>query len=190
MTTTLTPDTLTGAFTPDPAHSQIGFVARHAMVTRVRGHFASFDGSGHFDAEDPTNSTIEIRIDVGSVDTGNDDRDQHLRSGDFFDVEQHPTIEFRSTGITHVSGDEYRIDGDLTIRGTTLPVTLDASYMGAAVDPFGNTRVGLEGSTKVNRKDWGLEWNAPLDTGGVLVSEKVTLEFDVSAVRSAPEPTA
>ena len=182
--TTLTTDTLTGTYVPDASHSRIGFVARHAMVTKVRGQFTEYSGSGHFDAEHPENSSIELTIAADSVDTGNADRDAHLRSNDFFDMENHPTISFRSTDVEAVQEDVYRVTGDLTVRGTTRPVTIDFEYTGAAVDPFGNTRIGLEGSTTVNRKEFGLNWNTALDTGGVLVSEKVTLEFDVSAIRS------
>jgi polyisoprenoid-binding protein YceI len=181
---TLTTDTLTGTYTPDPTHSRIGFVARHAMVTKVRGQFTEYTGSGHFDAEHPENSTIELTINAGSIDTGNDDRDAHLRSNDFFDMDNHPTITFRSTRIQPVQPDVYRVTGHLTVRGTTKPVTIDFEYAGSAVDPYGNTRIGLEGSTEVSRKDFGLNWNTALDTGGVLVSDKVTLEFDVSAIRA------
>ena len=182
--TTLTLDSLTGTYTPDPSHSRIGFVARHAMVTKVRGQFTAYSGSGHFDAEQPENSTIELTIQADSIDTGNADRDAHLKSNDFFDMENHPTITFSSTAVERLEEDVYRVTGDLTVRGTTQPVTIDFEYAGAAVDPFGNTRIGLEGSTKVDRKDFGLTWNASLDTGGVLVSEKVTLEFDVSAIKA------
>lgn len=182
--TTLTADTLTGTYTPDPSHSRIGFVARHAMVTKVRGEFTEHSGSGHFDADNPENSSIELTIQADSINTGNADRDGHLKSNDFFDMANHPTIAFTSTSIEKAQEDVYRVTGDLTVRGTTKPVTIDFTYTGAAVDPFGNTRIGLEGSTKVDRRDFGLNWNAALDTGGVLVSETVTLEFDVSAIKS------
>ena len=182
--TTLTADTLTGTYVPDASHSRIGFVARHAMVTKVRGQFTEYTGSGHFDADNPENSTLELTIQADSIDTGNADRDAHLRSNDFFDMENHTTIEFSSTSVEKVQEDVYKVTGDLTVRGTTKPVEIEFEYTGAAVDPFGNTRIGLEGRTTVNRKDFGLNWNAALDTGGVLVSEKVTLEFDVSAIRS------
>ena len=182
--TTLTAETLTGTYVPDESHSRIGFVARHAMVTKVRGHFTEYTGSGYFDAEHPENSTLELTIQAESIDTGNADRDAHLRSNDFFDMENHTSIEFRSTKVEKVQEDVYRVTGDLTVRGTSKPVEIDFEYTGAAVDPFGNTRIGLEGRTTVNRKDFGLTWNAALDTGGVLVSEKVTLEFDVSAIKS------
>ena len=182
--TTLTADTLTGTYVPDASHSRIGFVARHAMVTKVRGQFTEYSGSGHFDAADPTNSSLELTIQADSIDTGNADRDAHLRSNDFFDMENHPTLTFTSTSVEKVQEDVYKVTGDLTVRGVTKPVEIDFEYTGAAVDPFGNTRIGLEGSTTLNRRDFGLNWNAALDTGGVLVSEKVTLELDVSAIRT------
>jgi len=183
MSTTLTPE-LTGTYTIDPSHSRIGFVARHAMVTKVRGSFNEFTGSGYFDAEDPSKSKVELTIQANSIDTRNADRDNHLRSNDFFDMENHPEITFVSTSVEKVDDDTFRLTGDLTIKGVSKPVTVDLEYTGSAKDPFGNQRIGLEGSTQVNRKDWGLTWNAPLEAGGVLVSEKVTLEFEVSAIRS------
>jgi polyisoprenoid-binding protein YceI len=184
-TTTSTPaSTSTGTYTIDPSHSRIGFVARHAMVTKVRGSFNEFEGSGHFDAEDPTKSSLQLTIQVASIDTRNADRDGHLRANDFFDMEAHPEITFASTAVEQVDPVSFRVTGDLTIKGTTKPVTFDLEYTGTARDPFGNTRLGLEGSTVVNRKDFGVSWNAALETGGVLVSDKVTLEFEVSAIRT------
>ncbi len=183
MTTTI-PATLNGTYTVDPAHSRIGFVARHAMVTKVRGSFNEFAGSGYFGAENPENSRIELTIHAASIDTRNADRDAHLRSNDFFDMENHPHIRFVSTSVEQVDPEHYRVTGDLTIKGVTKPVTVDFEYTGSAVDPYGNFRVGFEGSTTVNRKDWGVNWNAALDAGGVLVSEKVVLEFEVSAIRT------
>ena len=178
------PSTLSGTYAIDPSHSRIGFVARHAMVTKVRGSFNEFEGTGHFDAEDPANSRAQLTIAVASIDTRNADRDAHLRSNDFFDQESHPEIAFVSTAVEPVDANTYRVTGDLSIKGVTKPVTVDFEYTGAAVDPFGNHRVGFEGSATVNRKDWGLSWNAALEAGGVLVSEKVTLEFEVSAIRT------
>ena len=175
--------TLTGTYRIDPSHSRIGFVARHAMVTKVRGSFNDFDGAGYFDAEDPTKSHLRLTIEAASIDTRNADRDAHLRSNDFFDMENHPQITFASTSVVGLGDDRYRVTGDLTIRGVTKPVTVDFDYTGNAVDPFGNHRIGLEGSVVVNRKDWGVSWNAALDAGGVLVSDKVTLEFEVSAIK-------
>jgi polyisoprenoid-binding protein YceI len=176
---------LAGTYTIDPAHSRVGFVARHAMVTKVRGGFNDFAGTFTIDADDPSASTAELTIEAASIDTRNADRDAHLRSNDFFAMDEHPQLTFRSTAVEQVSDADYRVTGDLTLRGVTKPVTIDLEYTGAAVDPWGNTRVGFEGSTKVNRKDWGVNWNAALEAGGVLVSEKVTLEFEISATRDA-----
>ena len=184
MTTTTASSTLTGTYAVDPSHSRIGFVARHAMVTKVRGSFNEFEGTGYFDAENPANSSLQLTIQAASIDTRNADRDGHLKSNDFFDMENYPSITFVSTAVEQVDADSYRVTGDLTIKGITKPVTIDFDYAGTAVDPFGNTRIGLEGKTTVNRKDWGVNWNAALEAGGVLVSEKVTLEFEVSAIRS------
>ena len=184
MTTQTVPSTLTGSYTIDATHSRIGFVARHAMVTKVRGSFNEFAGSGQLDLENPSNSRVELTIQTASIDTRNADRDAHLRSNDFFDMENHPQIRFVSTATERVDADHYRVTGDLTIKGVTKPVTVDFEYSGSAVDPYGNNRIGLEGKTTVNRKDWGVNWNAPLEAGGVLVGEKVTLEFEVSAIRT------
>jgi polyisoprenoid-binding protein YceI len=183
MSTTDT-TTVTGTYTIDPTHSRIGFVARHAMVTKVRGSFNEFEGSGHFDAENPAASHLQLTIQAASIDTRNADRDGHLRSNDFFDMESYPEITFTSTEVEPLGNDEHRVTGDLTIKGVTKPVSVDFEYTGTAVDPFGNQRIGLEGKTTVNRKDWGVNWNAALEAGGVLVSEKVTLEFEVSAIRT------
>ena len=180
-TSTITP---TGTYAIDPSHSRIGFVARHAMVTKVRGSFNEFEGSGFFDADQPANSHLQLTIAAASIDTRNADRDAHLRSNDFFDMETHPEITFESTAVEQTSEDTYRVTGDLTIKGVTKPVTVDFEYTGTAVDPFGNQRIGLDGATTVNRKDFGVNWNAALEAGGVLVSEKVTLEFEVSAIRT------
>ena len=177
--------TASGTYGVDATHSRIGFVARHAMVTKVRGSFNSFEGSGVFDAEQPERSTLSVTIQVDSVDTRNGDRDNHLRNSDFFDVAAFPTITFVSTAVRAKGGDEYTVTGDLTIKGVTRSIDLDLELTGTAVDPWGNTRLGLEGATVINRKDWGLTWNAALEAGGVLVSEKVTLEFEISAVRAA-----
>jgi polyisoprenoid-binding protein YceI len=182
---TTVPTTLTGSYTLDQTHSRIGFVARHAMVTKVRGSFNEFAGAGSFDAENPANSSLSLTIQAASIDTRNADRDAHLRSNDFFDMEQYPEITFQSTAVVPVDDEQYRVIGDLTIKGVTRPVTFDVELAGSAVDPYGNLRIGLEGSTTVNRKDFGITWNAALDAGGVLVGEKVVLEFEVSAVKSA-----
>ena len=181
-TTTLTD--IAGDYAIDTSHSRLGFVARHAMVTKVRGHFTDFTATAHIDSENPAASSVELDIDVTSVSTGSPDRDGHLRSPDFFDVENFPAMTFRSTEVSR-DDDEWTITGDLTIKDVTRPVTIEFEETGSAVDPFGNTRVGFEGNVTVNRKDWGLSWNAALETGGVLVSEKVKLEFDISAIKNA-----
>ncbi len=186
MASDLGPDQqLSGTYAIDPSHSQIGFVARHAMVTKVRGSFNDLDGSGYFDAEKPEDSHFELTIKAASIDTRNADRDAHLRSNDFFDMEKYPTIHFASTAVQRVAPSAFRITGDLTIKDITKALTFDLEYTGAAVDPFGNQRIGLEGGVEVNRKDWGLNWNVALGAGGILVSERVTLEFEVSAIKQA-----
>ena len=175
---------LTGEYTIDPAHSSIGFVARHAMITKVRGTFNEFAGRLRLDGDDPTNSSAEVVIQADSIDTRSADRDAHLRSNDFFSMDSYPEIRFTSTDIEQVDDVTYRVTGDLTIKDVTKPVTVAMEYTGATHDPWGNLRVGLEGSVTVKRKDWGLNWNAALEAGGVLVSEKATLEFAVSAVKN------
>jgi polyisoprenoid-binding protein YceI len=186
MTTTTTlSDTLTGDYTLDPAHSRVGFVARHAMVTKVRGLFKEVEGTIHLDAEDPSRSSARVTINVASIDSQQPDRDAHLRSADFFDAERYPSITFVSTAAEALGDDRYALTGDLTIRGTTRQVTLELELTGAVRDPFGMLRVGFEGATVINRRDFDLGWNMALDTGGLLVSEKVTIELDVAVVRPA-----
>ncbi|WKN48435.1 YceI family protein [Nocardioides sp. Arc9.136] len=176
---------ITGDYTIDASHSRIGFSARHAMVTTVRGAFKEFEGTAHIDAANPSASHVSLTIKTASIDTGSADRDGHLTSADFFDAGTNPEITFRSTKVEKVDDDTWAITGDLTIAGTTKPVTIAFDETGSAQDPFGNLRVGFEGGTAINRKDWGLTWNAALETGGVLVSEKIKLEFDVSAIKNA-----
>ncbi len=185
FTQTIERSDLTGDYTIDPAHTRIGFVARHAMVTKVRGSFNEFEGKIHIDGEDPSRSSAEVTIQANSIDTRNEDRDAHLRSNDFFAMEQYPEITFSTTEVERVDGSTFRVTGDLTARGVTRSITLDVSHTGAAFDPWDNLRVGFEGSVTVNRKDWGINWNAALEAGGVLVSEKATLEFEVSAVKQS-----
>ena len=175
---------ISGDYTLDVAHTRLGFSARHAMVTTVRGTFKDFEGTATIDTANPGASKVDLRMDVASIDTGVADRDGHLRSGDFFDADVFSTITFTSTQVER-DADEWAITGDLTIKDVTRPVTVVFEETGSARDPYGNLRVGFEGSTTINRKDWGLTWNAALETGGVLVSEKVKLEFDVSAIRNA-----
>lgn len=176
--------TLTGNYVIDPAHSRIGFVARHAMVTKVRGSFNEFEGSGYFDAEDPANSHLQLTIKAASIDTRNADRDAHLRSNDFFDMDNYPEITYVSTAVEQLDREHYRVTGDLTMKGITKSIVVDFEYTGAAIDPYQNQRVGFEGGATVNRKDWGINWNAALEAGGVLVSENVTLEFEIAAIKT------
>ncbi|MET8217712.1 YceI family protein [Streptomyces hirsutus] len=176
---------LTGVWTIDPVHSSIAFVARHAMITKVRGTFEAFDGRLYLDGERPGRSAADVTIEVASLDTRQEQRDRHLRSADFFHVEAHPVLSFRSTLVQQLSADTYHLSGDLSIKGVTRPVVLDLTHTGTVTDPFGNERAGFEGSTTVDRTEWGLTWNRVLETGGVLVGEKVKLEFDVSAIRAA-----
>jgi polyisoprenoid-binding protein YceI len=175
---------LTGNYTLDVAHTRIGFSARHAMVTKVRGAFNEFEGGGYLDAENPANSHVEVKIKAASIDTRNPDRDAHLRSNDFFAMDEFPEITFKSTSVEKTGADTYRVTGDLTVRGVTKPVAVDFEYTGSAVDPWGNLRLGFEGGATINRKDWGVNWNAALEAGGVLVSEKVNLEFELAAVKA------
>jgi polyisoprenoid-binding protein YceI len=175
---------IAGDYTLDPTHTRLGFSTRHAMVTTVRGQFKDFDGTAHLDTANPANSSVTLNIRAASVDTGVADRDGHLQSGDFFDVATYPNLTFVSTEVAR-SGDVWTVTGDLTIKDVTRPVTIEFEETGSARDPFGNLRVGFEGAASINRKDWGLTWNAALETGGVLVSEKIKLDFDVSAIQSA-----
>ncbi|WP_054953177.1 YceI family protein [Flaviflexus massiliensis] len=174
---------LNGTYVLDTTHTQIGFVARHAMVTKVRGRFADFEGTAST-GENLQDAKINVVIQAASVNSGNADRDAHMNTAEFFDTENHPTITFDSTHIA-ANGENLAVTGDLTIKGITKSVTVDFEYMGAAQDPFGNERVGLEGSVVVNRKDWNIDFDVPLATGGLLVSEKITLEFEISAIKNA-----
>ncbi|MFD4528773.1 YceI family protein [Streptomyces sp. NPDC058470] len=176
---------LTGDYTLDPSHTTIGFVARHAMVTNVKGSFKDFEGTLHLDGSDPSKSTASIDVKMESVETGSADRDGHLKSADFFKTDEFPTMTFRSTEAEALGGDDYRITGELSILGTTKPLTIDLEFNGSATDPFGNQRVGFEGKAEILRSEWGLSWNAALETGGVLVSDKIKLVFDISAIKNA-----
>ncbi len=177
-------DDISGDYTLDVSHSRLGFVARHAMVTKVRGQFGAFTGTAHIDEATPADSKVDLSIEVATIETGSPDRNGHLTSGDFFDAETYPTITFTSTDVQR-DGSDWTITGDLTIKDVTKSVTIPFEQTGSARDPFGNVRVGFEGETTINRKDWGLTWNAALETGGVLVSEKIKLEFDISAIQNA-----
>jgi polyisoprenoid-binding protein YceI len=155
------------------------------MVTKVRGAFNDFTGTFVIDAGEPAKSSATITIKAASIDTRNEQRDGHLRSNDFFSMDEYPEITFVSTEVSRTGDDSFDLSGDLTVRGVTKPVTIPFTFEGAATDPFGNFRAGFEGSVVINRKDWGVNWNAPMEAGGVLVSDKVTLEFEISAVREA-----
>jgi polyisoprenoid-binding protein YceI len=172
-----------GSYAIDPSHASFEFVARHLMA-KTRGRFSDVSGVATIAAR-PEDSTLEVEIDTSTVDTGDATRDAHLRSGDFFGVEDHPTITFRSTGIRPGAGEtEWKVDGELTIRGVTRPVTVDLEFLGGAIDPWGNQRIGFSGVVpEVNREDWGLTWNTPLETGGFLLSKSVRLEIEAELVR-------
>ncbi|MFD7083774.1 YceI family protein [Streptomyces sp. NPDC059918] len=176
---------LTGEYVIDAAHSSIGFTVRHAMVTNVRGAFTDYSGALQLDGSDPARSAAAIEVKIASVDTGIADRDGHLRSGDFFDAEAFPLMTFRSTEAAQLGGDAYRITGELTIKDVTRPLSIDLEFNGSATDVYGNERVGFEGTAEILRSDWGLTWNAALEAGGVMVSDKVKLTFDISAIKQA-----
>ena len=185
-TTTTAPASLadlTGTWTLDPAHTRIGFVARHAMVTKVRGAFNELEGTAVIDGSDLSRSSASVTIAAASIDTRNEQRDGHLRSNDFLGMDEHPQITFVATGVAPTGDSSFEMTGDLTIKGVTSSVTIPFEFEGAATDPFGNLRAGFEGSVTINRKDYGITWNAALETGGVLVSDKVVLEFEVSAIK-------
>ncbi len=171
-----------GTWAIDPTHTRLGFTARHAMVTKVRGSFEDVDGTLVIDATNPSGSTASVSIRLASVNTGSADRDTHLRSADFFDVEVNPEMTFTSTTVKH-DGDRFVMVGDLTIKGVTRPVELELEPTGVATDPFGDVRAGFEGTSELSRKDFGLTWNVALEAGGVLVSDKIGIQLDVSATR-------
>ena len=170
-----------GSYVIDPTHSRIGFSARHAVITKVRGAINAFEGKG---SVKDGQASIEVTINADSIDTRQADRDGHLKSEDFFNVAAFPHIKFVSNSVKQV-GEGFVVDGNLTIKDVTKPLTIEFAYTGAATDPFGNKRVGLEGEAEINRPDFGLTWNAILETGGVLVSEKIKLEFEISAIAQA-----
>ncbi len=181
---------LSGDWDFDPAHTRVGFSARHAMVTTVRGSFNDVTGRLFADVDDMSKSYAEVVLKVASVDTRNQQRDDHLRSGDFFDAEKWPEIRFESTQIEEVQDRAYMVSGNLTIRDITRPVTIPIELVGVQADASGALRAGFEGSRRINRRDFGLEWNMPLDAGGVLVSEKISLEFEISAVKRGSDASA
>jgi polyisoprenoid-binding protein YceI len=174
----------------DPAHTAIEFAVKHMMFTTVRGRFKSFTGTVLIDERNPDRSRVEVAIDAASIDTGVADRDTHLRSAEFLDVESHPNIVFRSTridGAHHKEGDRFKVAGELEIRGTRMPVTLDAAFEGLGSDPWGKQRAGFSARAEVDRREWGLRWNQALETGGVLVANSVKIEIEAQAVKQDVE---
>ncbi len=170
-----------GVYEIDGAHTSVEFVGRHLMITKVRGRFSDVRGQITID-EEPTKSHVEVEIGVASVSTGNGDRDVHLKSGDFFDVEQYPTITFASTGVKPVRDNTWEVVGDLTVHGTTKPVTLQVDFDGGGASPMGDERIGFSAATEVNREDFGLTWNIALETGGFLVGKSARIELAVQAI--------
>lgn len=184
-TVTTLPGLTTGTWTVDPSHSEIGFVVRHMMVSKVKGRFTGVAGTITV-AEDVLESSVVAAVDASSIDTRDENRDNHLRSADFFDTETYPQLTFRSTGI-RAAGDAFKLDGELTIKGQTRPVTFDLEFNGAAANPLaeGNPTAGFSAETEISRKDFGLEWNVALETGGVLVGDKVTIVLEIEAGKAA-----
>lgn len=183
MTTRTTAAVATRTYQIDPAHSEVTFQVRH-LLTRVRGRFAEFGGTIDFDEADPRASVVNVVIQAASIDTNQPDRDAHLRSADFFKTDEFPTLTFQSTAVRGGEDGQYEVDGTLTIRGVARSVTVPVTYLGAAVDPWGNRKLAFEGETTVNRKDYGLNWNAVLETGGMLVGDEVriSVSFQATAV--------
>jgi len=169
-----------GTYAIDTSHTRLGFAVRHMAVSKVRGDFKEFSGTLEL-AEDPTQSKISVTIQAGSVDTHDENRDNHLRTNDFFDVENHPTWTFTSTAIRPISGTEWNVDGDLTIRGVTRPVTLDATLEGVVQDPYGMHRVGFSATTSIEREDFGVSFNGVMEAGGVVVGKKVDIDLEIEA---------
>jgi polyisoprenoid-binding protein YceI len=170
----------TGTWTIDPSHSEVSFKVRHLGISKTRGRFGAFSGDIVV-AEQPEDSRVSVEIDAASIDTKDQGRDEHLRSADFFDVEHFPTLTFATTGVEQ-RGDRWVVTGDLTIRGVTRPVVLDTQVVGLVTDPWGNERVGFQAGAEINREDFGLTWNAALETGGVLVGKTVRIDLEVEAV--------
>jgi polyisoprenoid-binding protein YceI len=179
MTTQAQTDLATYAI--DASHSRVGFAVRHLGFSKVRGSFEKFDGTIQLDPEDLSTFRADATIDASTINTGDAKRDEHLRSGDFFEVETYPELTFKATNVKDVSGSSFTILGDLTMHGVTKTVELKGEFLGSGVDPWGNQKIAVEAKTTINRKDFGLNWNAALETGGVLVSEKVELQLDIQA---------
>ena len=169
----------------DPAHSEIGFRIKHLMITNVKGNFSDYQITAQTEGEEFIKAAISFSAKIASINTGNNDRDNHLRSADFFDAEQYPEMTFKATKASEVDGDgSYDLEGDLTIKGITHPVKLGVEFGGVMKDPWGNTKAGFTISGKINRKDWGLTWNAPTEAGGLLVGEEVKLHIDLQLLKS------
>jgi polyisoprenoid-binding protein YceI len=177
-----------GSYALDPTHSYVAFTARHLMVTKVRGSFGVFGGTIVV-GDRPEDSTVEVRVDTASINTNSADRDQHVRSADFLDVEQYPEMTFRSTKVERAGETGLRLSGDLTIREVTRPITLYAEFDGMTDDPWGGKRVAFTATTEIDREDWGMTWNVALEKGGLLVSKKVQIEIDVQATWKAEVAT-
>lgn len=175
-------DLTPGTWTADAAHSHVGFTVRHMVVSKVRGSFDKFEATLTV-ADDPLQSSVEATIYLDSINTGDEGRDGHVKGGDFFDIEQFPTMEFKSTGI-RPNGSDYFLDGELTIKGITKPVTLELEFNGVTKDPWGGTRAGFSAEGEVNRGDYGISYNAVLETGGVLIGEKLKVAIEIEAVKS------
>jgi len=181
MTTDTDSSSSTRTFQIDKSHSEVTFRVRH-LLTKVRGRFSDFEGTIAFDAGRPDASSVTLAIQAGSIDTNQADRDTHLRSADFFAADQFPTLTFESTGITSTGEGSYDVAGTLTIRGVSQAIVLPVTHLGSATDPWGNEKLAFETETTINRKDFGLNWNAALDTGGFLVGDEVTISVSVQAV--------
>ena len=182
-------ETTTNTWQIDPTHSAVEFSVKHMMFTTVRGRFRDVTGTITVDEQNPDRSNVEVEIAAASIDTGVADRDAHLRSADFLDVENHPTITFRSKrveGAMKKEGDQYKVVGDLTIRGKKIEVTLGSTYLGTGKDPWGNIKGAAEASAKIDRREWGLTWNQALETGGILVSNDIKIDVQVQAVKAVP----
>ncbi len=178
-----------GVYNIDGAHTSVEFVGRHLMITKVRGRFSDVRGTITI-AEEPEDSHVEVEIGVGSVSTGNSDRDGHLLGGDFFDVEHFPTMTFRSTSVRAIRDNTWEVVGDLTVRDTVNPVTLQVDFEGADASPFGDERIGFSAATEINREDFGLTWNVALESGGLLVGKTIRIELEVQAIATAKEAAA
>ena len=182
------PGYVAGTWDIDPVHTDISFTVRHMMVSKVRGHFETFDGTVTTGA-DPLQSSVEVRIDLGSINTNNADRDAHIRGDDFFGVEQFPTMTYRSTGV-RASGDGYVVDGELTLRGVTKPVSLDLEVNGFGPDPFGGTRSGFSAKGEISRKEFDVKFDAPMEGGGVVVGDKIQLAIEAELILRKDEDQA